>query len=185
MKRKLDIKYLLKTTVILVLITALTALLLAAVNALTAERIEQNELEATMNSLSSIFGEGLKIDDVTDKIPDMPADVKTVYLTGDGEYAVLVSPQGFKDAINLAVGIESDGKTVKGVSVISSSETSGIGSKAANDGYVSRFKGLNGEVKFGEGIDAISGATISSKAILKGINEALSVNFGALGGENR
>lgn len=179
--QKDKLKYIIKTTAILVIITALTAVLLAAVNAITKDAIAENDRKATEQSLEVIFGEGISFTDITDKFENLPTTVTSVLeITGKG-YAILVAPEGFKDKINMAVGI-SDG-VICGVSVISSSETSGIGSKAANDDYVAGYVGISGQAVLGEDIEAVSGATISSKAILKGINDALSVDLSHNGGE--
>lgn len=181
MERKNNVKQILRLTLILLIITGITALLLAGVNALTADRIAENEKKATEQSLASIFGEAKYTDITPEDTSDIGPDVKTIFETDGGDFGVLVAPQGFKEEIQMAVGISANGEII-GVSVISSKETSGIGSKAANDEYVKRYAGLSGQLTLGTDVDAVSGATISSKAILKGINEALAIDFQAVKG---
>ena len=181
MERKNNVKQILRLSLILIIITGITALLLAGVNALTADRIAENERIATEQSLASIFGEAKYTDITPSDTSGIGPDVKTIYETDSGDFGVLVSPQGFKQEIQMAVGISANGEII-GVSIISSQETSGIGSKAANDEYVKRYEGLSGELTLGTDVDGVSGATISSKAILKGINEALAIDFQAVKG---
>jgi electron transport complex protein RnfG len=95
-------------------------------------------------------------------------------------YAVEVAPSGFGGAITMMVGVSVDGK-VLGISIISHAETPGLGavSAANTDKGVSfreQFQGLIAGITIGDGenqIDALSGATITSKAIVEGVNAAL------------
>ncbi len=75
----------------------------------------------------------------------------------------------------MVVGIAADG-AVSGVSIISMSETSGLGANAAKEGFRSQFAGKSGTLavnKDGGEIDAITGATITSRAVTRGVNAAL------------
>ena len=89
----------------------------------------------------------------------------------------------------MMVGVDAD-KAVTGVSIVSNSETSGIGSKvmeneptASGVGVLSQFVGksaADGTLSVGSNVDAISGATVSSKGVTTGVNAALAV-AGVLG----
>ncbi len=91
----------------------------------------------------------------------------------DGSKAVAfeTSGTGFGGAIGLMVGINLDKDTIIGVRVTTHSETPGIGSRAKDDpAFVSQFSGKGMDTNFGvkaEGgaIDAMSGATVTSKAV--------------------
>ena len=72
----------------------------------------------------------------------------------------------------MVVGISADHKIV-GVSITALSETPGLGSRVADRSYLDGYAGLYGMIKLGDGIDAISGATISSRSVLTGVNRAL------------
>ena len=100
-----------------------------------------------------------------------------VYLvTKDGAlrgYAASVSPSGFGGAIDLMVGVSSSGEVV-GVRVISMSETPGLGSKVGADSFLSRFTGKSGALTAGEDIEVISGASISSRAVISGVSSVTS-----------
>ena len=106
---------------------------------------------------------------------------------GESGYAVQVAPVGFDGAITMMVGVDFEGK-VLGISVISHTETAGLGAVAAADtsageNFRNGFEGKSGSVsvtKDGGEIAAITGATITSRAVCAGVNAALAV-VGELG----
>lgn len=177
-----DVRFILGIALKLLIISAVTALLLAGVNALTAPRIaENNELEKK-NAIAAIFPSS---DDC--QLTDISADgVELVYLVlKDGDllgYAASVSTMGFGGEIELMVGVTAEG-TVKGIKVVSHSETPGLGSRVDDEGYLSQYAGLGGNLSIGSDVDAITGSTISSKAVLRGVNAALSA-YSAIFTEN-
>ena len=177
-----DVKFILGIALKLLIISAVTALLLAGVNALTAPRIaENNELEKK-NAIAAIFPSS---DDC--QLTDISADsVELVSLVlKDGDllgYAASVSAMGFGGEIELMVGVTAEG-TVKGIKVVSHSETPGLGSRVDDEGYLSQYAGLGGNLSIGSDVDAITGSTISSKAVLRGVNAALSA-YSAIFTEN-
>ena len=67
-----------------------------------------------------------------------------------------------------------------GVRVVSHSETPGLGSRAMISDYLDNFIGVGESLTVGEDLDAVSGATISSKAVVSGINLALSLGLGGV-----
>ncbi len=102
-------------------------------------------------------------------------DGATVSAVFDGEtllgYCVEVKTAGFGGDIELMVGYLADG-SILGVDVVSHSETPGLGSKSADKGYLSAYKGQTGVLSADEDIDMISGASVTSKAVLAGVNRA-------------
>ena len=88
-------------------------------------------------------------------------------------YAASVSPLGFGGALDMMVGVNSDG-TIAGMKIVSHSETPGLGSRVDDPDYLSQYTGKSGTLSLGNGIDAITGSTISSKAVLEAANRALS-----------
>ncbi|MGN1127407.1 MAG: RnfABCDGE type electron transport complex subunit G [Candidatus Flemingiibacterium sp.] len=181
-KKSSDVRFILGIALKLLIISAVTALLLAGVNALTAPRIaENNELEKK-NAIAAIFPSS---DDC--QLTDISADgVELVYLVlKDGDllgYAASVSTMGFGGEIELMVGVTAEG-TVRGIKVVSHSETPGLGSRVDDEGYLSQYAGLGGNLSIGSDVDAITGSTISSKAVLRGVNAALSA-YSAIFTEN-
>ena len=89
------------------------------------------------------------------------------------------STEGYGGNIQITVGITADG-TVSGISILSISETAGLGMKATEPAFYGQYEGKQAE-KFavskdggeGEPIDAISGATITSRAVTAAVNVAL------------
>ena len=104
-------------------------------------------------------------------------------------YAINVEASGSQGIISMMVGIDTDG-AVTGVSIVTNAETSGIGSKvmgneplANGTGVLDQFIGksaADGTLAVGTNVDAITGATVSSKGVTTGVNTALAA-AGAIG----
>ena len=97
-------------------------------------------------------------------------DIYTIYsddtLVG---YAFLATGKGYGGDIDILVGLE-DEQTLKGITIVTQSETPGLGSKIIENSFVSEFVGANIDAIFlkkdGGQIDAITGASISSEAVV-------------------
>ena len=95
-------------------------------------------------------------------------------------YAVEVTPGGFDNTITMMVGVDKEGN-VLGIDIISHTETAGLGAVAdaatpAGVSFREQFAGKAGSVsvtKDGGSLDAITGATITSRAVCAGVNAAL------------
>ena len=101
--------------------------------------------------------------------------VTAVYQAGDAGYVVQVAPSGFGGNLDIMVGVGTDG-TCTGVSIISHSETSGLGANATKPAFRDQFVGKSGTVaveKDGGDIVALTGATITSRAVSEGVTAAL------------
>ncbi len=170
-------KYVLRLSVTLLVITAVVAVALAGVNQLTAQRIEaiaQQKMQAAMEQVLPNAGNLQSV-----AFADSTGTVRTVYAS-DAGYVVEVAPNGFGGAISMMVGILPDG-SVNGVSIVSHTETAGLGSVAAADtsagiAFREQFIGQHGGLavdKDGGEIDAITSATITSRAVTAGVNAAL------------
>jgi electron transport complex protein RnfG len=89
--------------------------------------------------------------------------------------AVEVETKGYGGTMRVLVGINAD-NTVRGVRVLSHNETRGIGSRATEPSFLSQFENLGKEqlaFKPQGQVEAITGATISSRAILEAVRRAL------------
>ena len=168
-----NVLYILRLTVTLLLICALVAGVLAGVNAITKERIAAEQEQKTLDAIAEVLPgvEGLEEMALTGDT----GIVKTVYASGES-FAVEVAPVGFDGEVTMMVGITAG--EVTGISVISHTETPGLGAVAAaknakGEAFRNQFVGASGELVVGESIDAISGATITSKAVVSGVNAAL------------
>lgn len=119
---------------------------------------------------------------------DDPASLEKVYLGYDGDgnpvgYAVEGAEPGFQDVITLLFGYDAANNRLLGMTVMEAKETPGLGDKIIKDSvFVSGFTGPSTPivgVKVGAGkgapdeVDMITGATISSRAVIKIINDRL------------
>lgn len=106
------------------------------------------------------------------------AAVRSVY-KGEGGYVVETVTAGYVGDITLLVGVDNQGH-VTGLVVRNMEETYGLGMEALRDReFLSQFLGTSGEAEVGETVDAMTGATVSSKAIAKGVNSAVAFVTGA------
>ena len=178
MKQDSTVRYVLRLALTLLAICAVVSGLLAGVNAITKDRIADIKAQKTAKAISAVLKDGETAVEVP-YTPDGDTSVTKVYQNENG-YAVQVAPAGFGGAISMMVGVDMDGK-VTGISIISHAETPGLGAIAAaktdkGNAFRDQFVGLVFGISVGDGdnqIEAISGATISSKAIAAGVNEAL------------
>lgn len=166
--------YFLKLTLTLLVISAVVACLLGLTNYVTADKIAEITAQKTAASMEEV----LPADSYTElSYAGAEANVAAVYQAGDAGFVVEVTPSGFGGAIDMVVGVGADG-TVTGVSIVSMSETSGLGANASKEAFRSQYVGLSGELavsKDGGEIDALTGATITSRAVTDGVNTALRV----------
>ena len=169
--------YVLRLAGTLLLICAVTAGLLAGVNSITAPIIDELNAAKTQEAISAVLPGGFDTE-IAD-YADATGIVSKVYQGANG-YAVEVGPGGFDNTITMMVGIDNEGK-VLGISVVNHTETAGLGAVAAADtpkgiAFREQFIGASGSVsvsKDGGAIEAITGATITSRAICVGVNAAL------------
>lgn len=178
-------KYILKLSITLLLITGLVAAALAGVNAVTKDRIAAVQEEKINAAILTLFPDSATVRRLADGgYTDATGTVTAVYATDSG-WAMEVRPAGFGGTITLMVGVSSL-FDVTGVQVISHTETPGLGAVAAHKGsagaaFRDSFVGLSGTVSVGD-IDALTGATITSQAIVDGVNAALGCQIIETGG---
>jgi electron transport complex protein RnfG len=195
-KIQIDPKYVLWLAGTLFAIAAIVALLLGYVNSITADKIAAIQAQKTQTALQSVFPDATFTEqDITAEETAIAAGDSTkskliaIYaVDGGGGYAIEVGPSGFGGTIDMIVGVDSEG-AVTGISVVSNSETSGIGTEVCKDkpnrngdGVLSQFAGKTAgtdnlfTVNGGSNeVDAISGATVTTKAITRGVNAAMLV----------
>ena len=202
-KIDLDPKYIIKLTVTLFATCLVVAFCLGLVNGVTLPNITASNLAKTNAALAKVYPEideanfvatEIEVsDDVAAAASAYSATVTNVYAITDGGaeagYAVQVDVSGSQSTISMLVGLDTEG-TVTGVSVIKSGETSSIGDKVTGNkplpsgvGVLDQFQGKSAAdqpLKVGGNVDAISGATVSSKGITNGVNGALAA-FAAIG----
>lgn len=106
------------------------------------------------------------------------ANIRSVHKAENG-YVIETVTLGYADDITMLVGVSNEGR-VTGLVVRDMAETFGLGAKALTDHvFLSQFLNTSGEAQVGEGVDAISGATVTSKAIARSVNSAVAFVTGA------
>jgi len=94
-------------------------------------------------------------------------------------YAIVSAAPGFQDTVRVIFGYDPATKTLLGMKVLESKETPGLGDRIEKEPFVSEFTGAKTPLVGikggggGEGIDMITGATISSRTVIGIINRAL------------
>lgn len=167
-----------KTTIPLFVICAITALCLSYVNSLTKAPIAQRISEASELKKAEVLKAAKSFEEI--KIPGKTSEksniVKAAFKginSGKTEGFVFnVSPKGYGGSIDVTVGISIDG-SVTGVKIGENKETPGLGTKVAEVPFINQYNAKNIKESFelvkkppaGNQIQAISGATISSRAI--------------------
>ena len=171
----------LKLTIILFLVCAVTAGILGCVNALTEGRIAAITEQKTMAAYSEVLKAPGFENVAFDAQNPVFAEVKNIAKATDGTGWVVESTfSGAQGTITMATGIDADYKC-SGISIISHSETSGLGANAASKAEVgihfrAQFVGAEENValkKSGGTIDALSGATITSSAVTKAVADSI------------
>ena len=177
MKTESTVMYILRLTVTLLLITSVVAAALAGVNSVTAPKIAELKAAKTQKAIETVLPGGYEAE-ITG-FHDETGLVSKVY-SGINGFAYEVTPGGFDNTITMMVGVDLEGN-VLGISVVSHTETAGLGAVAAaatsaGEAFRAQFAGKSGSVsvtKDGGEIDAITGATITSRAVCDGVNAAL------------
>lgn len=104
--------------------------------------------------------------------------IRAVY-KGENGFVIQTCVSGYADDIIMLVGVDKNG-VVQGLVVREISETYGLGAEALTDTeFLSQFLRTSGDAQIGTNIDAMTGATVSSKAIAKAVNAASAYVTGA------
>jgi len=173
--------------IVLAVICLVSAAILGLVNKVTVGPIQANTEKTVQESLRTVMPIDGDYEDVTDQYSGDPVTVdvtgvsvpvKAVYKAAEEGYVVeTMSPNGFGGALDMMAGVDNDGN-VTGIAIISHAETSGLGSKSTDPEWQAQFKGVNGTIgvtKDGYQINAITGSTITSRAVCDGVNAAIAV----------
>ena len=106
------------------------------------------------------------------------ANIRSIH-KGETGFVVETVTYGYAGDITMLIGVTSEGK-VTGLVVRDMSDTPGLGGNALTDHeFLAQFLNTSGEAEVGTNIDAITGATVTSKAITRSINSAVAYVTGA------
>ncbi|MGL5414741.1 MAG: RnfABCDGE type electron transport complex subunit G [Clostridium sp.] len=169
---------------ILLGVTMIAGILLGAVNGLTKDVILENS-KINKDDLKIIMPLANKIED-TEFVLEEDNNIKEVYLAKNENkeigYIFKVGTKGFHGPVDMFVGISED--KLSGIKVSSHTETPGLGARIEEEEFREKFTDkpieksleiIKVEPSEEQQIDGISGATVSSKAVVTAVNEV--INF--------
>ena len=193
-----------KDTIAITAITLVAGLALGVVQDITADPIAQQQEQSKQEAYKAVFEDADSFE-----VYDVDADALAANLAennfnaqtineimeakdASGEtigYALNVTDsEGYGGDIQFTMGIQNDG-TLNGISILSISETAGLGMNAKNPEFYNQYAGKQTDHFYvskdggnGEPIDALSGATITSRAVTGAVNNALDFYYHELGG---
>ena len=168
-----------RPTLILALICLLATLLLAGLNHLTTPIITENEEQTANETYAALLPEA---DGFTALSCDIDGVTAVMEANNGAGYVITAQSRGYGGQVPAAVAFSSDG-TILGVTMMENSETPGLGQKVTEDAFSGQFTGRDASEFTIDDIDAITGATISSKAAVSAINLAIEA-YQEIGGAN-
>ena len=181
-----SLKEYLVPTVTLFVICLVATVLLGLTNSVTEPIIEKLAEETEIKSRQIVFADAVSFGEETEV-----NGAKVVAALDENDeiigHVVVNTAKGYGGDISVMTGVDADGK-VTGVNILSHAETAGLGAKAAEQSFRDRFVGLVSGItvskdKAGENsIDAITGATITSRAMTEAVNAAIEAAGGANNG---
>lgn len=174
--KKISVKEVAVPSVVLLLIASLVTALLAVTNVLTKDRIEQLSQERAVQTRMIVLPDAVEF--------GMYKTNENVYVGygADGSeagYVITTVVKGYGGDVSVMTGISADG-TVMGTQVLEHNETVGLGANVEKLSFTDQFKGKTSGDQFavtkdGGNIDAVTGATISSRAVTNAVSEAMMV----------
>lgn len=144
---------------------------LAATNSVTAPIIAEATIAAQNAARQELAPEATSFE----KIEGIAVEnVSDIYMGDNGEAVITCAGKGYGGTVTVMVAFNADG-TVKQIKVTEQAETQGLGTKVTTDAsYWTRYEGLEAKpLTLGTDVEALSGATISSRALLSAVNAAI------------
>ena len=186
--KQMKLKDILVPTLALFLICLIATVLLALTNSVTAKTIDQNAAE-TANAARSEVLEAAAFTEETQE-----PQTGLLYCAGQNEagemvgYVFTATAKGYGGDVKVMVGYDMTG-TISGFTILDcSNETPGLGQNSKKPEFMGRFPGKSGELTVdkysneGQNIQAITAATITSKAVVKAVNTATEAFMNLTGG---
>ncbi len=171
--------------IILLIITSIAAAGLGFVNGITEGPIDEQQRLADIEARRQVLPEAEDFEQLDIQSPEKYAIITEVFkgTAGGNEtgYTLKTVPGGYSGSVEVMIGINSEG-VVTGVNIGNHSETPGLGAKASDEAFKGQYTGKTTDyelevIKSGTPSDseiaAISGATITSRAVTSGVNEAI------------
>lgn len=173
-----------KNALILFAITLVASILLAVSSQVTAEPIKVQKAKQRDVAFAAVIPDAT-FEELTDLDLEAYEKIDAIYAAKSGDEVIgytfkLITNEGYSAGIEMVVGISTEG-VVTGIDVMKHSETPGLGAKADEDEFKGQFINMPlGELSVVKGaassdteISAISGATITARAVTNAVNEAV------------
>ncbi|MCX7922834.1 MAG: RnfABCDGE type electron transport complex subunit G [Clostridia bacterium] len=182
-----------KPAIVLVIVCIVVSVCLAFTYSVTRDKIEERARVAAESARKEVLSEAKtfeKVDGIEQIIKAKPEfDVVIEAYRGLNDnglegYVLAVETKGYGGIIKITVGVDNGGK-VSGVKIGENNETPGLGTKAKDEPFMSQLVGLlpkepltvvKAKKTKPEEIEAISGATITSKAVVKAVQAAVGIS---------
>lgn len=177
-------------TVVLFTICVVAAFLLALTNKVTAEPIAQVNADNEAKARTVVFADADHFGDPVETKAECVNSVVPALDAGDNVIGYVVTSydeKGYGGKITVMTGVDKDGK-VTGVSILDMSETAGLGANAKRESFREQFIGKIKNITVSKdepgenAIDALTGATITSRAVTRAVNAAVEAAGGANNG---
>ena len=179
--KKFNLKEVLVPTLSLFLICAVVTMLLAVTNSVTKPQIEKLQIETANKTKAQVLSVAESFSE--EKTVDLNGVTYTYFEGYDKDeniagYVFTTSAKGYGGDIVTMVGVLNDG-AVSGIDFLSISETAGLGMNADADDFKNQYVGKTGGIEVNKNtpaeneIQALTGATITSKAVTSAVNTAL------------
>ena len=160
----------------LCVICVVCAFLLGIVSEITKEPIAYQTVLAQQNGMAAVLPE-CEYEEIADA--PLSGTVTAVNVGSKGGttegFVVSCTVSSFGGPMEMMVGVDKTG-TVTGVRILSHADTPGLGAKATEPAFYEQFNGTSGTLavtKDGGSIEAITSATITSRAVTGGVNDAI------------
>lgn len=177
--KKITVRDILIPTLSLFLICLVVTAILSVTNALTADRIAQNEQQSKETSMLAVCPDADSFDEIIDGVLYAATDSGGNIIG----YAVSTAATGYGGQVKVMTGIDTDGVII-GVDVYNNDdETPGLGQNTSNDSFTDQYRTLSADRLIavskdsadGQTVDAVTSATISSRAVTAAVNEACDI----------
>ena len=190
-----------KPVIALTIIAALAGLALSGVYSVTKGTIEAQELAKETEAYKAVcpdaasFAVAENAEEAIAAMEGQTTRVNKAYVAKDAAgntigYALNVSSKGFGGDVSMAMGLTADGK-ITGISFTELNETAGLGMKASEPAFRDQFTGKSGSLTLVKGgasgeqeIGAITGASVTSNAVINAVNAGLDLYGTVLKGGN-
>ena len=182
------LKEILLPTLALFLICLIAAVLLAVTNNATQAKIEQNAADTANAARSEVLSAASFSEDAVEEQTGL------TYCVGQDEsgnavgYVITAAAKGYGGDVKVMVGFDPEGQ-IAGFTILDcSNETPGLGQNSKKPEFMQRFLGKSGTLTVdkysneGQNVQAITAATITSKAVVKAVNQATEAFLNLTGG---